>query len=544
MNYTESEHKFFGRTKILNLLKRRVVDLKEGYRQNIAFLGLPYVGKSTILHHFVINLDDPDVTVIYLDLENKDFRYFFSKFIGSLLYNYSKNKQLPLYDDINLLLTSTEKFIPQTVQVIRKLQADLIKDKTADLFQGLLVLPEIFTNETGKFCVLILDEFQNLEDFGIANAFQDLGKKIMTQKKCFYILSSSFPSLAKKIVSEKLSLLFGNFEVVDVEAFDLQTSQEFIEYSLKEKRIGIQLRSFITDFTGGHPLYLNLICQELKNLSAIHNQSEVYMPIVTQAIENTIFDRWGVVSRHFELVVSDLCSGKGNRMISSIFISLANGKHKIEEIVADLSIPRTQIHQKILRLLEQGIIVKNGNFYYFKDKLLKFWIKYVYQKRLRDVELSPDKQRKQFKEEFNKLIESFKLSSRKDFSSRIVELLHCFDNESFDLNGRRYKLPIFRSFEPIKIKSDNGLCFDVIKASTQDTIWFVVTKKDNFVETDINFVLSELKKIGQKPERCLLVCLSDLDVNARLKALQERFWIWNEGELNTLLTLFDQPFIV
>ncbi|MCK5179565.1 MAG: ATP-binding protein, partial [Candidatus Omnitrophica bacterium] len=175
MNDTHLEKSFFGRTDVLGLLKKRVVDLKEGCRQNVALLGNQYVGKSAILHDFLLNLDDTDVTAIYLDLENKDFNYFFSKFTGSLLYNFSRNHQLPLYDDLNLLLESTKESIPQTVQVIRKIQKEFNNGKLPAAFLGLLTLPEIFTNETGKFCILILDEFQNLEEFGIPHAFANLG---------------------------------------------------------------------------------------------------------------------------------------------------------------------------------------------------------------------------------------------------------------------------------------------------------------------------------------------------------------------------------
>ncbi|MCK4882098.1 MAG: hypothetical protein KAS92_03635, partial [Candidatus Omnitrophica bacterium] len=386
------EKSFFGRIDVLGLLKKRVVDLKEGCRQNVALLGNQYVGKSAILHDFLLNLDDTDVTAIYLDLENKDFNYFFSKFTGSLLYNFSRNHQLPLYDDLNLLLESTKESIPQTVQVIRKIQKEFNNGKLPAAFLGLLTLPEIFTNETGKFCILILDEFQNLEEFGIPHAFANLGKKIMTQKRCFYIVSSSFKGVAKKILSEKLSLLFGNFETIDVDIFDAETSQKFVENNLKDIKVGNELRNFMTDFTGGHPLYLKLICRELISLTAIYKQNEIYLPLLSQAVENTIFDRWGVISRHFELVVNELCSGKGNRTIALILISLSKGKYKIDDMIQDTGIRKNKIMQKMTRLIELGVVVKNGNFHYFKDKLFKYWTKYVYQRRLCDVELAPDKQ--------------------------------------------------------------------------------------------------------------------------------------------------------
>ncbi len=544
MSYIEFEQKFFGRNDTLNLLKRRLLDLKEGYRQNVALLGNKYIGKSSILHNFILNNDDKDVVCVYLDLENKDFNYLFSKFVGSLLYNFSRNKNLPLNDDLGILLETTKGLIPYTVQVIQKIKSDYEAKKVNDAFLGLITIPEVFTNETGSFCLLIIDEFQNLEDFALNNPFQFLGQKIMTQKRCLYILSSSYPVLAKKILSEKLSLLFGNFETLNVDSFDLKSSQLFIESNLSGLKIGAQLRNFLTDFTGGHPLYFSLICKELRNLAAIYNQNEIYMPLLSQAVENTIFNKWGVISRHFELMINELCGGKGNQVVAAILMSFSNGKNKLENVVDDIGSNKNQVKIKVNKLIELGYIEKNGNYHYLKDKLFKYWIKYVYQKRIKDVELAADRQKKQFKDEFNRSIDNFKASSRKDLSSRIVELLHCFDDESFDLNGRRYKLTNFKEVESAKYKNDGGVFFDVIKAYSPDEIWLFIMKKEPLGENEVNAIVAEAKKNDRRPEKCIIISLSDLDANARVKALQERFWIWNEAELNTLLTLFDKPFIL
>ncbi len=542
MNYHNQEQQPLERANIVELLKKRVLDLKEGYRQNVALIGNRYLGKTTLFTQFISNIDDDNIVVIYLDLDNRNTNYFVTKFIGSLLYNYARFKNLPLHEDVNLLIQIAQPHIPQTVEQIKDIQQIYAKGQLLEAFSKVLSLPEVFSNETGMFCVLILDEFQSLEEFVEDSIFQDLGKKIMTQKRCLYLVSSSYPALADKILSEKLSLLFGNFETIQVNAFDLAASQHFIEASLGTIKIGSQLRNFLTDFTGGHPLYLNLICQELINLSAIHKQDEVYLPILSQAIENTIFNRWGVLSRHFELIINDLCGGKGNHVNSLILMSLVNGKNKIEDILTETGIKRNILMPKMTRLIELGIIFKNGNVHYFQDKLFKYWIKFIYQKRFKDVDLVADKQKKQFKEEFNQIIDLFKASSRKDFSSRIVELLNCFDNDSFDLNGRKYRLPIFRHITPIKLKNDCGTYVDAIKASTDETTWFIALKKDGMNENDFNVFLAESRKEGRP--RCLIICLSDLDENTKLKALQERCWIWNEREINTLLTLFDQPYIL
>jgi hypothetical protein len=243
-------------------------------------------------------------------------------------------------------------------------------------------------------------------------------------------------------------------------------------------------------------------------------------------------------------MITDLYTGKGNRIVGEILMSLSNGNHKLEDIVKSLGKNKAVISKKVNLLLEKGVINKNCKFHSFSDKLFRYWIKFVYQKNLKDIELLPDKQRKLFREEFQLQVDAFKLCSRRDLSSRIVELLHCFDNDSLHLNGRKYRLPTFREIVPFKIRHENGIYFDFIKAKTESAVWFIVIKKDNLSESELNSIMQEYRKIVQKPEQCLIISLNDLDENTRIKALQERFWIWNEGELNTLLTLFDKPFIV
>lgn len=526
----------------MELLKKRVLDLKEGYRQNVALFGDRYIGKTAILQHFLVNLDE-EITVLYVDVENKDFRSFLDQFVGSLLHHYSSSRKLPLYEDVALLLESVQGGIPHTVSVIRKIYKDYHAKKLSTSFHGLLALPEIFTNETGRVCVLVLDEFHRLEELTVPNAFAYLGKKIMTQKKCLYVVTSSNPQQAKKILSEKLSLLFGNFEMIPVGPLDPQTSREFIEETLRGIRIKEPLRDFLVDFTGGYPLYLHLVCKELAGLSALHDQDEIFIPALTQAVENTLFNRWGLISRHFELMVQELAAGKGNQIVPALLMCLANDKHKLDDLHAELGLKRNQVSGKINRLREEGVIFKNGNFYYFRDKLLKYWIKYIFQPRLKNVGIGPEHHRELFQQEFQSCVENFNITSRKDLPLRIMELLYCFDNEAFDLNGRKYKLPLFREIVPWKVGNEQGQSLNVIKALANEDVWLIAVKDENVSEAEVNALLEESRKNAPRPQRHLIISLKSLDENTRLKALQERCWIWNEGEINTLLTLFNKPYI-
>jgi len=544
MSIIGQESNFFGRSEILSLLKKRYLGLKEGYRQNVALLGNRFVGKTTILYKFLSDLEEEDGIKIYVDLDNRDFQYFASKFIGSLLYSYAECRGLSPQDDVKLLIESVKEYIPQTVKEIKKIQHELSRNKYTDAYQDLLNLPEVFTNESNKFCILVLEEFQNLEEFSIPNVFQALGKKIMTQKKIFYVVTSSYPEIAKKILSEDLSLLFGNFEMINVDLFDLKASHEFIDYGLKQLKMKTGLKKFLIDFTGGHPLYLNLILKEIVSLSTIHQQTDVFSPLLVQSIENTIFDQWGVLSRHFELIINNICSLKGNRIAASVLIALANNRCKMKELAKTLEIKQSLVSPRISRLIEMGIVEKNAGYLYLKDKLFRYWIKYVFQKRLLAVDSSHEKLKKDFLEEVSRSIGDFKVSAQKDLSSRIVELFHCFDNDAFHLNGRKYKIPAFNHVESVKSREGSSRDYDVIKATSSDGFWFIMLKKESFCENDVQAFLAQSRKSSKRPNRCVMISLADLEQNARLKALQERFWIWNENEVNALLNLYDKPYIV
>ena len=50
--------KFFGREEVLGTIQKRVTALKGGYRQNMALTGPMLSGKSSILRHFLNNIDD------------------------------------------------------------------------------------------------------------------------------------------------------------------------------------------------------------------------------------------------------------------------------------------------------------------------------------------------------------------------------------------------------------------------------------------------------------------------------------------------------
>ncbi len=538
------EHSFSGRKEILGLLKKRVADLREGYRQNVALIGSLYVGKSTILQQLIGELDDGTVMPVYLDLEGRDLDYLASKTARSILYHYCKHKGLAVSEDLPRLVEAARPHIPRTVEWVECLSAMVGGPKGEQLLDMILGLPDHFSQETGLCTIIVYDEFQALGQAGIPHIFRRLADCITTQKHSLCIIASSYEEQAKTILSEELTLLFGNFEIVHVLPLDLRSSQEFIERRLGGLKMGLQLRNFLADFTGGRPLYLDILIQEFINLSAIFKQQEVYAPLLVQAMENLIFNRWGALNRHFELAFNRVSSGKNSRLVTAVLFALANGARKLKDIMEQSGAKQNQVSQKLKYLIDEGLVEKNGTYFHLKDKLMRYWIKYVFQKRVRSIEMEPGRQRKEFKEEVNRAVVEFQAKCRMDLSSRMIELLNCFDNEQFDLHGRTYKLPVFRGLTPMKMSYRGGASFDVIKADTDEGLWLLILRKDPLAENDINAVTDEARKMGLRPRKCVIVSLSSLDDSARLRALEERMWIWNEPVLNSLMSLYDKPYII
>ncbi len=538
------ENNFFGRKDVLDLLAKRLQGLKEGYRQNVALVGPRTVGKTALLTKWIADHDDPQVILLYLDLESRDLEYFSRQFCKSLLYHYLKSQKLPVQENLKLLCAATREYIPATVSAIESIQLLLTENKKSEAYISLLTLSDVFTQETKKSMVLILDEFHHLSNFEIPEVYTELGRRIMTQKNCLYVLTSSYKVKAQEILAAKLSLLFGNFEVLELGVFDLPTSLKLMDNHLEELRIGLQLKNFLADFTGGHPLYINILCQEMTALSGVYGQKEIYAPIVTSTLENLLFNPWGVLSRHFELFINELCRGKSEGPLAALLIALAQGRHRINELCDDLNLKPAQVNQRLNVLLSSEIVAKNGNYFYIKDKLFKYWIKYVYERRMRAIDLEPGRSRKLFKEEITKAINEFTQVSRKDLSTRMIDLLHKCGQEAFEIAGRRYKLSMFRDISPLKMRLSAGSYVDAIVANTDEGIWIIALKKDPVLEGDLNAFLEETKKMTPRPSRCVIVSLSGFDDNAKIKALQEKCWVWNEQEVNTLMHLYDEPYIV
>jgi len=536
--------KFFDRKSIIELLQRRVVDFKEGYRQNIALVGPAFIGKTSILQEFLGQLKDEKILPIYLDLADTDFNHFVNTFAGRFLYHFLKNKNISTEGNLNVLLEQASRLIPATVLHIKKILQQVAKDKRVEAYHDLLTLPEILQQESDLFCLIAMDEFQFLEEFGLSSAFMELGKKIMVQKKCIYLVVSSQKAKAQKIISEKLSLLFGNFEVVEVGLFPIKTSLEFIEQALHDHYLEKSYKNFLVDFTAGHPFYLRTICEHLLRNTSKEGPKHIFLNNLIDTLEQALFDKWGVLHQHFSSILTNLASKKVKNLSIQILLAIIRGQNKLPLLIEEVGGNRNVINSRLTQLLEAGAIVKNGNLFYIADKLFAFWLSSVYQRKSFCLTDDPEELRNGFKDDVRLRIDSFIDVSGNDLQDRIFDLLQTFDNELFQLNGRKHRLPSFTNISPLSFNGFAAVNLKGLLAHTEGDVWAVAFKEGLIMDTDVTAFLSATKELKQRVARHIIISLNEIETNARLRALQEKIWVWNAQELNFILNLYGKPYIV
>lgn len=536
------------RINILEPIYKRLNSLQDGYRQNIALIGPAGVGKTTILKYLTSTFKRPQLTFAYVNLQGVDFNYLIYKLLGSLLYDYLAEKGLIIKDDFTYLVKAAENFLPRTCSAIKLVQELIEKRKINEAYQKALDSTDTFTQESGKKLVLIIDEFHILDEMNIKNPFAILGKKIMLQKSVAFIVASSQQLKANKILSEKLSLLFGNFEIINLTALEQKTGKEFISnilspYSMPDSQI-----DFLINLTGGYPLYIKVIGRELVRLIEKYSINEIDNNIIITVLYNLLSKETGLLNEKFSNIMehispagSEYAKNALNLMTQSMLL-IASGNYKISDLAKKAGTTKAKIQARLNKLNDQEIISKNASFYKITDPVFELWLRIVYSRRLNRFTDDETGFKNQFDNEIENMIENFNFESKRKLLDRIEEVFRKFQDESVIFERRKFKLSRFDDVSLVSFASENVK--EGIIGRSALNVWVAGLKTGNISEPDVSDFANECRKYKDKHLKKLLISFGDVDLNASLLAKEEKIQTWGLQHLNVLLSLFGKPKIV
>jgi AAA+ ATPase superfamily predicted ATPase len=523
--------KFFGREEVLELLNKRVLALKDGYRQNVALTGQSLSGKSSIILHFLHTVNSEGFIPVYVEVVKEPFSSFANKFIATVLYNALNKMGRSVEVDMTKLVDLAQEVLPRTAQMVKGINNAIVGDDLDEAYMMLLGLTSTLKDEAGLSCVVILDEFDNLENLGIKNPFLSFGKVIMVQKDTMYIVSSSRDEAIKKILSEKLSLLFGNFEVVKVSNFDIKTSSKFIDIKFSNLEMNEALKKFLIMFTDGNPFYLGKISQRAREIALECPSTCIDEAIIAQAILDLAYHANGVIHQYLMNFILTLLDTKTRDYYLSILSAISENYNTQQKIARLLKSKHGDVSKSLSRLMELGLLTKSGVFYAIEDTMLAFWLKYVYQRRKGLLVDGTFDKMDIFRRDIISYIAVYARECAKPATQRIGELFNLFAGELVSIDSRQIRLPHFTKVDALTMSDSTVL----IAASFRENTWAAQVYERAVNETDIVNYIKNVKASGCKVSNKILICLGGIDENAKLLAKELKLSIWDGPVINRLL---------
>ena len=526
---------FFGRDDILHVLEKRANALLGGYRQNVALTGQMLSGKSSVLHQFLYTLKGGSLILVYIEVVEEPFPSFADKFIATLLHSYLVSCGHEAPKELTHLVKTAEQFIPRTIYAVKKVKIELSRKNYNDAYRKILNLTSILKEETGKSCVVILDEFHNLEFFKIKKPYLCFGKIMMIQKDTMYIVSSSQKSTIKKILSEKLALLYGNFEIIELSGFDNKTAEAFIREGLQNIALPEDYVRYLIDFTDGNPFYLNVISKKIVEIANSRRLASIDEGIIIEALTSLIYNTSGTINQYFTNNIMSLLEKGLREEYLDILIALASGCNQLKEIAKWFNKKEARgFTGKLARLIELDMVYKNGLFYEVQDRVFKFWLKTVHYKKKTSLVDDIVNRANDFKKEASLDIDAYLGENRKNATERIKELFLSFNGEIVEIKKRHRRLPRFVKVEA----SSYGKCEALLSYQESNKYWACEIRRDKIDESAISDFIERYYPAREKIARKLCIALEGIDRNALLLAKEKNIWIWDLENINDLLRLY------
>jgi hypothetical protein len=524
---------FFAREDIFSDLQKSAQSVKQGYRQNIALIGSGLIGKSSVLLNFLSSLtDDKDILPIYLDIKSASLKEFIVNFIDSSFYHAVKQYLASGEEtDKTVIVKNSQKFFPKSTDLANRVLALIDSNSTDDAFSCVWDIPSLLSLESGRSVVVVVDEFNCISSFPVKKPYQILGQKIMVQQKTLFILSSSAAVTAKKILSEKLFLLFGGFKVIDIGPFNPSEAGDFIDK--KSKAISIQktVKDFMIAFTGGHPFYLSSIIAKI-NFAVEFGADKITFKRLSSILSELLFSAGGVINQFFCDMLAGIHEVVPEIGVLDALRSFINAG-SFSDISGRGTMPSAELACLIGRLLEFGLVEKSGSMYAITDPVFRMWIQVKSKSRNLCFDFMPNLELRDYETEIESRIASFKSDGLKSLDDRLKELICCFNNNHFFIDERVRVLP---KVENIALQAVND--HNILTAQAGKKKYFFIVSRKTVNEEDVAGLQSSIKSLKTIKPKVVLITPFGIEPAAKLLAKQKHFLLWNREDVVRLLYFY------
>ena len=490
--YPTDQHTLFtNREYELSQLDQLVRTLETGPPEHAALFGLRRIGKTLLLKEFIRRLLESNVSTlpIFMDFSTlasspENFAVGYAGLISHWVLNRGEGDAGPFLSAGSLpgaLIGADGAWLyPYLEPLLREIEKSR-PDRQA-LLRTAFQFPQAIAREAGGKPVLIFDEFQEIRTLirfpGSENVLQLLRAAMQVQSGILYILAGSAVSVLTKLLSDPESPLFAQFTRIPIEPFDREATEELAR-KLTGGQAGRDLLPLIHSLTQGFPFYTTAVCRRLVSLVETAGRP-FHEETVKQAFLLETLAPYGRIYE-FCRYVYDLsiqkATGYGVLKAALQLLSAEEGL-TATEIAGRLKVTPATASDYLRWLREVDLIAEQEKRYYFRDKVLRFWVANT----VRGVELGLTPESPDLVSLIPRLDAQFQQATQElglAQESAVRELMRRFDGR--DVDGVLFNilgeivLPQFERVEPYR--SDDGQVeLDAIGETSESGKWIVEVK--------------------------------------------------------------------
>lgn len=505
--------------------------------RNYALIGLRKSGKTSILYEFEKQLKKPETLPVHIYLLfSETERSFLTKYAAAVLYSFMEQNPgtgsatIEPRENLNDLIVKTIEHLPALASDLIAVLNELDKKPNTVIASRILDLPYLISKHTGNTLIIILDEFQVVQNFNI-DIIDLLRQKIQTQRGVYYVVAGSDIGMMQGILGSNVSPLFGHFEILSVGSFDYNWSRCFVTTHMNRSGlvIGEKLLNFLIATSGGFPYYLAVLVDRMIEYCRASSLKQVNQKAIIHAFDREVFDISGKIFVYFTDSLENTFRRRNIGFHIEILKAVASGSTKQSQI-AKYTTKIPQDLSRPLRFLEQtGLVTRNGVEYFITDPMLRTWLSAAYPLQMELSFIKDGKRLDAFDRKIEEMITTYRGELGKGSESRVRELFRDFGG----LELHHTKLPKFTQVEQRIINSNE---FDIV-ARYGEHYWIAEVKSGNITVADVNRFVKKLKKLEYIIDCTLIVTLAGIDTKALRIAEENNILVWDRNDVNFLMKL-------
>lgn len=477
---------FTNRKRQLGILEKCLADTEHGRPIRLSFMGLRRIGKSILFNHFIEEKrrqGKRNVALIDFEEACTSPELFCQRYLGAIA-----NQVLGAEDEthvdflrLDTALSTEASKSPAFTRTAGMLLEELGKKKPDQSFllETSIDFPEQLARETGIPLLLFLDEFQYLFDlrrFGDLKPARVFRARVQKQKGVGYVIAGSAVSVMEDVLGSSESPLFGMFKQERLGPFDRDSALELSSKIIRDANA--RMSGAIYKYTKGFPYYVAVVSESVEGLWAdsMDDLDKVKLAFLTEAVAE-----WGRIYNHCRYIrdVSlERARGAGNLKAILQVIAEAPEGITISEAARQIHKDQQPTRNYLLELCRIDILRREGDQFFFKDQVFKFWVASETESVLwsatptvYDILNSLDK----YEENLARL--SWELGTAKEFQLR--ELLRSAGGQVLDgdlFGADEYvNMPEFETVER-QVAEDGG---DIDAVAYNDEVWACEIKWQN-----------------------------------------------------------------